>query len=819
LLIDHALQYAGRGWRVFPVHTTANGRCSCGHDCGKNAGKHPRIKAWQNAATSNTAQILKWWTKWPDANIGIATGAGLVITDLDGSVEIAKMVALARPHGGLPETLVAQTARGLHIYLGGDWPTTKKVATRPDEKTADGLLVRGSGGYVVAPPSLHASGVRYSWAKELPIAPMPDWFKAWLQAAENPSVTSSFSSTLLRNKPAYLGEKTKSNQTSITKRASAGLIEVPQTPYEMKRLTSALAAIPASCARDPWLHVGFALHSLRWERSDGSDVGFDLWNDWSATCPEKYSFHDVETVWRSFGKEGRSGVTLGTLYHLAEQHGWQGLLPRAADEQEVMPFAPRGNPHPPIETQPQSVFSLPAGAPHVNGHASAEAVLPEALTKPTNESPLIDLNNKYAAIGDIGGKCLVLGWVPSKVDDTVHVPSFQSFRSFAERYANRYIMVQKKKGDGFEEEPTQVGAYWLKWKHRRSFDGIDLIPGQPPHLPGNMLNLWQGFAVPPAAGRWDRMKEHIAEILAEANADCLDYIMRWSAWAVQNPGERAEVAMVFRGDKGAGKGTFAHALRRMFGQHGLHISNAKHLVGSFNAHLRNCLLLYADEAFWAGDKQGESVLKALITEPVQMIEQKGVDAQQWKNRVHLIMTANAEWVVPASHDERRYAVFNVSNKRLKDEKYFSALHKEMRDGGLAAMLHDLMHVDLGDWHPRRIPNTGALREQKARSMSLQESWWESLLQEGIIPAASKDTPDIAMAQYLMNHAREFAPRLKDLTPAALGRFLAEHGCIKLHKANGNAWRFPALSEARGAWERRYQGWDWEQAINKWLMRS
>ena len=57
----------------------------------------------------------------------------------------------------------------------------------------------------------------------------------------------------------------------------------------------------------------------------------------------------------------------------------------------------------------------------------------------------------------------------------------------------------------------------------------------------------------------------------------------------RDPGERAEVALVFRGDKGCGKGTFADALKRCFGQHGLHISSSDHLVGQFNAHFRDCM--------------------------------------------------------------------------------------------------------------------------------------------------------------------------------------------------------------------------------------
>ena len=805
MLLDFALQYAARGWRVFPVHTTISGQCSCGRDCGKDAGKHPRIKAWQKNATTDRAQIEAWWARWPESNIGIACGGGIVVTDLDGPAEIETFRQLAVPHGGLPETLVAATARGFHIYLAGDWPTTKKVPN------AKGILVRGQGGYVVAPPSFHASGIPYSWAKQAVLAPMPDWFREWLQTSDNTSVTSGFSQTLLASKPAYLKpQNSQQSQGTITKRAKAGLREVPQTEAEMKRLASALATIPANCARDPWLHVGMALHALHWDRSDGTDLGFEMWRAWSETGGDKFQgLHDLETRWRSFGR--REGVGLGTLYHIAEQHGWAGNLPPMV-ETIIPPPSPR------LPDGP--LFELPGQ--HANGHASATATLPEALTTPSAEHPLIMLNQKYACIGDLGGKCMVLGWVPSKVDPANEIPSFQTFKSFAERYGHRYVMIPK--GGKFDDngdpvmEAKQLGAHWLKWGKRRSFDGIDLVPGAGPLISGNVMNLWRGFATPAAPGSWDRMKAHIGEVLADGDGAAFEYILKWSAWAVQNPGERAESALVFRGGKGSGKGTFAHALRRMFGAHGLHISNPKHLVGAFNAHLRNCLLLYADEAFWAGDTQGESTLKALITESTLTIEQKGVDAVQWHNRIHLIMTANADWVVPASHDERRYAVFNVSEKYMENENYFKALYTELEAGGLAAMLWDLQHVDLKGWHPRKIIKTQALTEQKMQSMNPLQEWWEQMLQEGAIPAAPKDSPDSAMAVYLLNHAREFAPRLRELTPTRLGRFLSDHGCVKLHRASGNAWRFPILQEAREKWAKRYQGWSWSFEVREWQTR-
>ena len=88
-----------------------------------------------------------------------------------------------------------------------------------------------------------------------------------------------------------------------------------------------------------------------------------------------------------------------------------------------------------------------------------------------------------------------------------------------------------------------------------------------------------------------------------------------------------------------------------------------------NAHLQNKLFLFLDEAIWAGDKDAERVLKGITTEKWMMIEPKGVDAFQWPNRLGLLISGNAKWIVPASHDERRYAVNKVNEKWKQDKTY------------------------------------------------------------------------------------------------------------------------------------------------------
>jgi hypothetical protein len=126
----------------------------------------------------------------------------------------------------------------------------------------------------------------------------------------------------------------------------------------------------------------------------------------------------------------------------------------------------------------------------------------------------------------------------------------------------------------------------------------------------------------------------------------------------------------------------------IFGEHGLQIFDPAHLTGKHNQHLQNKLFLFADEAFWAGDRTAERTLKGVVTEKRMMIEPKGVNAFPWPNRLSIYMAANADWVVPASHDERRYAVGNVNERWKQNEDYFIPLFAEIKAGGAAAMLYD-----------------------------------------------------------------------------------------------------------------------------------
>jgi phage/plasmid-associated DNA primase len=247
--------------------------------------------------------------------------------------------------------------------------------------------------------------------------------------------------------------------------------------------------------------------------------------------------------------------------------------------------------------------------------------------------------------------------------------------------------------------------------------------------------------------------------------------MDWLAYMVQHPSRAAEVALCFKGEKGTGKGTLGRAAASLAGSHGLHISSPEHLVGRFNSHLQNCICLFADEAFWAGDKAGEAKLKQLVTEPTIAYEGKGRDAVMGKNHVHIIMAANGDWVVPAGLDgERRFAVFQVSSKKRGDKAFFTALNKQLyREGGIEAMLHDLLLRDIEGWAPRDdVPATSALVDQKVLTMDDVERWWYNKLLEGMMPNGRGDWHEggvTVIKEHLRSDYLEFAKEQRVYRPA------------------------------------------------------
>ncbi|WP_154664678.1 DUF5906 domain-containing protein [Gemmobacter nectariphilus] len=434
-----------------------------------------------------------------------------------------------------------------------------------------------------------------------------------------------------------------------------------------------------------------------------------------------------------------------------------------------------------------------------------------------SEPELAELNERHVVLLNEQDKTRVLEFVRREIGgQSRSTVSLQSFEDFRNRYLNRTIKVATDREGNAVMKP--LGATWLAWPHRRQAHSLVFAPGGGDEV-GDQLNLWRGFGVVPAPGDWSRMRAHVREVLAGGDPEAADYIERWAAFAVQNPEAPAEVALVFRGKKGTGKGIFARALMRLFGQHGLHIPNGKLLTGNFNLHLRDCCLLFADEVEWHGDRQAEATLKVMVTEPELMIEGKGRDAYQSPNHLHIVMSSNEDWVVPASIDERRFAAFAVSDARKGQRGYFTDLVAEMDGGGLAAMLHDLLGLDLGEWHPRwNIPQTDELMAQKLASVSGPAAVALELLMRGETPLVEREdgrwptirdgervfipTSDLASWAAARRLVPEVRPGLTERLGHELSRAAgpgAEAKRETVARRQVRGWWLPALPEARRLW--------------------
>lgn len=451
-----------------------------------------------------------------------------------------------------------------------------------------------------------------------------------------------------------------------------------------------------------------------------------------------------------------------------------------------------------------------------------------ASTKQPNDELLEELNRENAVVLD-GGRTMVLRFeeIKHEVDGETYVyrmPMFLRFQDFRNFHLNRHVTIGKRQVD--------VGTWWLQHPERRQYRGIVFLPGSARVVDGR-LNLWTGWGVEPKPGDWGLLCEHIFEVLAARDEAVNDYAINWLAFAVQHPDQQAEVALAFLGDPGTGKGTLGKAFCKIFGQHSLHLSAAEDLTGKFNAHLRQCSFLFGDECYGPKDKAAEGQLKRMITENTLMIEPKGREKMRVPNYLHVMLASNHEWMVPAGAFERRYVVQKVADTYRQDPAWFGPIYQQLKNGGYEAMLFDLLHRDLGNWHPRDIVRTAALAEQQVESLSPLEVWWLELLQTGVLAGADDLNPDHAVSnryeeeiverdgfggerkrtvlrEGLYDQARRISPRLKGMADHVLRRYLTKHGkCTSAWVRRRRGWEFPPLAECRKRWGERYPDTLWD----------
>lgn len=447
---------------------------------------------------------------------------------------------------------------------------------------------------------------------------------------------------------------------------------------------------------------------------------------------------------------------------------------------------------------------------------------PATQTTPTVPHPFDILNRDHAFVVAGGGSHIL--W---ETTDSEGVPVLQhlSILAFHQKYAAWTMNVG-------EDKFRPVTELWMKSARRRSYDGICFMPGL--KAPERFYNLWRGFTVEPyiageapsakAKAGFNAFLEHARDNVCAKKPELFKWLMGFFAHLIQKPYEKPLVALVFRGGKGVGKSSLVERVGHLLGSHFIATSDKRYLLGNFNGHLENNILFVLEEAFWSGDKQAEGVLKHLVTSKKQMIEHKGKEAYEIRNCSRTVVIGNEDWLIPASVDERRFAVFDVGDSRKQDLAFFRDMREGMEAGGYRLLLEYLLTYDISQIEVNQAPSTEALHEQKLSSLEPFYQWWLQCLTEGKVVGADfgdeweleVETDRFRQAYFRYRKERgigKWAP-----SDAEVGKLLkacaprSERTRKRQDGKRVHVYTVPPLPEARQNWEAfiGHSGYQWEQ---------
>lgn len=419
------------------------------------------------------------------------------------------------------------------------------------------------------------------------------------------------------------------------------------------------------------------------------------------------------------------------------------------------------------------------------------------ITPELNEDDLFWFNQRYATIESSGDYFVV------RVRDN----SLYATDKFIKSLAHLKVVT--------EMNEISKARMWLESPHRRHYpDGLDFDPSKPPAsqwMPGSattIYNLWKGFPVMPCEGDVTPFLSFMREIICAGDENVFDWVLGWCADMVQNPASRPGTALVLQGGQGIGKSFFAQTLGKLFGGHFLEISSPDQVTGSFNAHLRDKVLVYSDEGCFLDAKQA-SILKNMITSDKLLVHEKYRTPYQARNCVRLIISGNHDRLVSAGMDERRYCIVSVNEDRKEDHNYFSSLQEWADNGGIEALMHYFLRYEI-NVNLRQAPRTTALAEHKFNNLTQVEQWWLDCLKLG---QALPHTPWTAEhnADRLQESFAAFAKlQVSRSSQTQLGAALAKlipNIEKKRRSCNGKScyvYRFPQLEECRRHFEKIFQ---------------
>lgn len=448
------------------------------------------------------------------------------------------------------------------------------------------------------------------------------------------------------------------------------------------------------------------------------------------------------------------------------------------------------------------------------GKHSPGFLSPESQFQPVQEvkedklSPIKELNKEHAYILMKGNYQIIR---ETKDAEGIDIVEFWDEAAFHSYYLSRKMVVTVKD----RNKEVQVTREWMNHPSRRTYDGLVFKPGL--NVSPKWYNLWKGYSHKPSPkgtglghASVEAFCEHLKENICGGDPELTRWVTGHFAHLVQKPYEKPLTALVFKGKKGTGKSALLKFIGALIQPYFRVLANTNDMASNFNSHLENCLALVLEEAFWSGDKRSDAILKHLVTGDTHRIERKGIDAYYLPNLTRVYIIGNEEWLVPASEDERRYAVLTVKDTRRGDWKFFDDMRRGFEAGGYSHLLRYLMDFDIGGLNFTVAPMTEGLYHQKIVSLDAFGQWWFESLCDGELIGTGLGTWATSISRKQMHEGYlEFCNKRKNkrgfLESAAI--FCARVADVADSKKNEYSYRsgefeLPTLQRAREIWDER-----------------
>lgn len=271
------------------------------------------------------------------------------------------------------------------------------------------------------------------------------------------------------------------------------------------------------------------------------------------------------------------------------------------------------------------------------------------------------------------------------------------------------------------------------------------------------LNYWIAPSINPMQGDWFVIQEFLHTVICNNSVALNDYLIRYLAHMLQNPEKKPGIMIVFLSGQGCGKGTFYKLLSRIWSRTTLQVCDINEAIGQFNAALERNYVVCMDEALFAGDKKSLDKLKSLVTEPTCRIEQKHQPSRTIDSYHRLFAASNHDHFAHVDKDDRRFVFIRLSSVHKQDQIYFDAVNDALDDDAvIAAMMHDLVKLDLTDFNIRKRPQTEEHLSQRLQSLSGFERYWYEVLQSGMFDGFQQwDVPQFKSTQILIDKFKEY----------------------------------------------------------------